>query len=485
MNFNSARDIPQLKALLATDQATVRDFLVTYQQENRNSELLVALDPDGNVVARTDTRDPAPIADAQDLWLAPGAAGVLMTEGEAYHAAAMPAEAGELIFGLVVAGTGINDAFARELRDISHSKVVIAGELVLGTTLAAATLPWQTRGEWEAAVGSGTGHEIIDIAGESYAAMATLLGREGGPRALAVVMQSQDQALAPYRRIQFGLVVLGLLAAAAGISGSAFLARSVTAPVAKLVDGTKQVASGNFDFRLDVRSNDEIGNLAQSFNTMTQGLRERADMQKFVPQSTVSMIQARDDSKVSSGERTSLTVFFTDIRGFTSMAERLALEEAVRILNRVLSLQADKVRKFKGDVDKFVGDSVAALFEGQDMELNAIRCAVEIHKGLEAYGREHPEDVPVRIGVGIVTGDVILGSIGSPERMDYTAIGSNVNLCARLCSMAGPRQILVDESTYSRVRDFIGAERLDPLDVKGFSEPVPVYRMSVSPDVTS
>src|SRR6185295_14947734 len=133
--------------------------------------------------------------------------------------------------------------------------------------------------------------------------------------------------------------------------------------VKKLVEGTQQVAAGNFDYRLDIPSTDEIGDLASSFNTMIQGLRERADMQKFVSMSTVEMIQSSNTKKISAGEKVVLTVLFSDMRGFTSMSEHRTPEDTVRVLNACLSLQAGKVQKFHGDVDKFIGDAVLALFQ--------------------------------------------------------------------------------------------------------------------------
>jgi len=160
------------------------------------------------------------------------------------------------------------------------------------------------------------------------------------------------------------------------------------------------------------------------------------------------------------------------------MSERMAPEEVVKILNSCLSLQAEKVKKFGGDIDKYVGDAVVAVFSGEDMALNAIRCAVEIHKSLDAYNAAHPDSQSLIIGIGIVTGEVILGSIGSEDRLDFTVIGSNVNLCARLCSIAGPRETLLAESTYLLVQDLIAAQRLDPVNVKGFSDPVPVYKIA-------
>ena len=137
------------------------------------------------------------------------------------------------------------------------------------------------------------------------------------------------------------------------------------------------------------------------------------------------------------------------------------------------------MKKFSGDIDKYVGDAVVASFDGPDMALNAIRCAVEIHKAMGAYNASQPGEEPIHLGIGIATGEVILGSIGSDDRRDFTVIGSHVNLGERLCSHAGQNEILLAESTYRLVQDLVAAQRLEPLRVKGFREPVPVYRMTV------
>jgi adenylate cyclase len=386
--------------------------------------------------------------------------------------------------------------------------VVLGPGRVLGSTLRQDELPWRSQRAWREAYGKAPGPHVAMVAGERYAAMAApsaggasnarggdaagAAGTSGGAStgggastsgpeeldALTVVsLQSRDKAIAPYRRIQMGLVLLGLIAAAVGVTGSAVLARSITAPIAKLAEGTREVAAGNFDFKMNVSRRDEIGDLAESFNQMTQGLRERADMQKFVSQSTVEMIQGRTQ-QTSAGERRVMTMFFSDIRGFTTFSERRSPEEVVSMLNRCLSLQADLVRKFGGDVDKYVGDAVFAHFAGPDMVLSAIRCGVEIHRALDAMNASSTDE-PLAVGIGIVTGEAILGSIGSADRLDYTAIGSNVNLSARLCERAKAREILMSESAWREVRDLVAAEPVEPLDIKGFSEPIAAWRMTV------
>jgi adenylate cyclase len=469
LRANLVASLPFLFAALQTDTATVRDVLNDYQQRT-NTDLLIALNESGQVVARTDNPQPVPISMEADT-------GIIKTSSGTYQVARAPADAPGKLFGYVIAGTLIDDKFARALHDGSSADVVLIRESVLGSNLSRTELPWQTESEWEKAVGEGGTPHLVTIGHENFLATATPLGSAQGPRLLAVMMQSHDRAMQPYRGIQIGLLVLGVIAAICGVGISALLARNVTAPVAKLVEGTKQVAAGNLDYRLQLHSNDEIGELASSFNTMIQAMRERADMQKFVSTSTIEMIQQAAQKRISAGEKTVLTIFFSDMRGFTAMTENSPPEDTVKLLNTCLSLQAQRVKKFHGDIDKYVGDCVVALFQGEDMELNAIRCAVETHRALNELNGKNPEAAPIRVGIGIVTGEVILGSIGSDDRLDYTIIGSNVNLCSRLCSQAGPGETLLAESTYDRVKGLVAAQKIEPLHVKGFTEPIPVYKM--------
>lgn len=275
---------PELKALLETDEATVRDFFLSYQERNRRAEFLVALDPTGRVIARTDSDSTAPIPDVRTRWIDPVlrdayVEGLFITEDGAYIAAAVAAEAGGIVFGFILAGVAIDDEFARSLAG-NDSEIVIIGDRVLGSTLPAGSIPWRTINDWRQKANSGTPNEIL-IAGESFTPSEILIGGDD-PSILAVVLQSREQAMAPYLELQYGLLVLGLLIAAIGVAGSAVLARTITAPVAKLVEGTKQVAAGNLDYHLDVKSGDEIGTLANSFNAMVD---ERRRLEHQVQQS--------------------------------------------------------------------------------------------------------------------------------------------------------------------------------------------------------
>ena len=275
---------PELKALLETDEPTVRDFFLSYQERNRRAEFLAALDPTGRVIARTDSDSVAPIPDIQSRWIEPilrdaYVEGLLVTEDGAYIAAAVPAEAGGVVFGFILAGVPIDDDFARSLAD-SDSEIVIIGDRVLGSTLPPQSVPWLNINDWKQTTRTGEPNEI-EIEGDSFVASEILIGGDD-PSILAVVLQSRERAMAPYRELQYGLLILGLLIAGVGVAGSAVLARTITAPVAQLVEGTKQVAAGNLDYHLKLNRGDEIGALADSFNAMVD---ERRRLEHQVQQS--------------------------------------------------------------------------------------------------------------------------------------------------------------------------------------------------------
>ena len=215
---------PSLKAALTSEALTVRDFLQSYQRENSDRlDLLIAFDQEGRVVGRTDQPNSVEIP-------LPGSTGVLTLDSGSYHVATMPAEAAGFVFGYVLAGIRIDDDFARDLNEISSDDIVIVGDRVIGSSILPSNLPWKTRSEWDVAVEPSVSQKAVTIGGETYQAVAMLFGGAGGPRPLAVIMQSRDRAMLPYRRIQIGLLVLGLIAAIGGITGSAVLARNLTAP---------------------------------------------------------------------------------------------------------------------------------------------------------------------------------------------------------------------------------------------------------------
>ncbi len=471
---------PRLNAVFMTnDAATIRDHLSEYRQSSARPELLVAVNVAGEVIARTDSFAPLQIPGFLDRWIEPTRNGQSVfaeidVDGVAHHATMEAAQAGGTFFGFILVAAPLDAAWAASLREASGQEIVLLGPRgVAGSTISAQRVPWRSPSDLPATPATWD----ANLGGERFQALAV----PQAPASLVrvVSLQSRDVALAPYQRIQAGLLLLGLVTAGLGIAGSAFFARTLTKPIDQLVNATRHVAEGRYDVPVQLAREDELGTLARSFNEMTTGLRERADMQKFVSQSTIEMIHRQVAPAPLAGERRVVTLLFSDVRGFTAFADTHAPEAAVAALNHYLRLQAELVARFSGDVDKFIGDAVFAQFAGPDMAFNAIRCAVEIQRAVAGAPATDPTLPALSVGIGIATGPVIVGNIGSEARLDYTAIGPAVNLSSRLCSAAEPGQILIGDETFSRVRDLIAAEPIPPLAVKGFAAPVVAYRMAI------
>ncbi len=284
--------------------------------------------------------------------------------------------------------------------------------------------------------------------------------------------------------IVFVTIVVALFAIFLSIKG----ADGIVKPIIQLTDGVKRFGLGDYNIKLSIPVSDEIGILARSFEDMVVSVKEKLEMQKFVSGSTVKMIQktvaSRDvemANSVKPTERKELTMFFSDIRGFTAMSEKIDPQDVVNILNEYLDIQTNIIHDFHGDIDKFVGDEIVAIFDGDEMCLNAIKAACEIQKKLKQMNKERNKQglSTIHIGIGINTGEVVRGSIGSHDRMDYTVIGDNVNLASRLCSAASKDEIIISKSVYEKVKKYSEFKfvKLEPISVKGKSKPIEVYRI--------
>ncbi|HEY5719839.1 MAG TPA: adenylate/guanylate cyclase domain-containing protein, partial [Gammaproteobacteria bacterium] len=183
-------------------------------------------------------------------------------------------------------------------------------------------------------------------------------------------------------------------------------------------------------------------------------------------------------------ERKNVTVLFADISGFTSMSEKLDPEDVTTVMNGALNVLANAVSKYEGYIDKFIGDCVMALFGApitheNDPEL-AIRAALEMRRGLEHYNAGLPVrlEVPLTLHIGINSGVVIAGGMGSDQKLEYTVMGDTVNLASRLESNAGSGQIFVSSFTYNLTRELFEFTSHEPIKVKGKKDPVAVYEVT-------
>jgi PAS domain S-box-containing protein len=181
------------------------------------------------------------------------------------------------------------------------------------------------------------------------------------------------------------------------------------------------------------------------------------------------------------GQRRTISILFADIRGFTQFSEQHDPVELVEILNQYLGLAAEKILAEEGTLDKFLGDAVMGLFntplDQPDHVLRAVRAAVAMRDALEAHALNMPAEFRLNYGIGLNTGDAVVGNVGTAQRLDYTAIGDSVNYAKRLQENARGGQILISQVVYDQIKDHVEANELESLQVKGRSTPERVYEL--------
>jgi adenylate cyclase len=183
------------------------------------------------------------------------------------------------------------------------------------------------------------------------------------------------------------------------------------------------------------------------------------------------------------GRLCDITMLYSDIRGFTSMSDGKPPEEVVNTLNEYFEVMVEVLFRHSGTLDKFVGDEIIGLFGApidlEDAEYKAVACAIDMQRSLQEFNRTRQAEnlEPIRIGIGINTGTVITGAIGSTRALQYTAIGDAMNVASRLVNLAKPGEIIISNSTYERVRERIDAVPLPPVSVKGKAESLHIYRV--------
>ena len=226
---------------------------------------------------------------------------------------------------------------------------------------------------------------------------------------------------------------------------------------------------------------------AQLYAKVKEEERIRDRLQRFFSPSVVTRILADEKTVSLGGENRTATILFSDIRGYTSLTERLHALTSVEILNDFLSSMSEEVFKQEGTLDKYIGDCVMAIFGApvshEDDALRAIKAALGMKQRVGQLKDQWRDklDVSMRelfeIGIGIHTGEVIAGNIGSTKRMEYTVVGTAVNLASRLENVAKPGQVIISRSTYACTREFIETRKLPPIELKNISRPVEVYEV--------
>jgi adenylate cyclase len=211
--------------------------------------------------------------------------------------------------------------------------------------------------------------------------------------------------------------------------------------------------------------------------------KTRAQFQRLLSPNLVEQLVAGKLHLEKGGELREVTILISDIRGFTAMSEKKEPAEIVHMLNEYFELMVEILFRAQGTLDKYVGDEIMALFgapvDMPDAAVHAVRCAVDMHKALREFNRTRVAEgqEPIKIGIGINTGRVITGAIGSSRTLQYTAIGDAVNTASRLCSIAKPGEIIVSETTLRRIAGHVDFQELPPVRLKGKEQEQQVFNV--------
>ncbi|MGW8324391.1 MAG: adenylate/guanylate cyclase domain-containing protein [Desulfobacterales bacterium] len=269
-----------------------------------------------------------------------------------------------------------------------------------------------------------------------------------------------------------------------GSGVAVFLGFHFSRPISNLVQATKEIGSGNYQHKIILARNDELGNLSTAFNRMGEELWKNSLMQKsfgkYIGSEVLEMIMANPESAWLKGHRSEATIIFVDIRGFTLYSEVKEPEEIVEKLNQYFEIATQAIQDYGGYVDKFIGDAVLGVFGvpvyHKNHALRAVSAASDMQKAF-LEKRDNGNDLLQSVGIGINSGVVVSGNIGSQNRMEYTVIGDSVNLAAHLYRLANPGEIVISKSVYVHLKEILEVEPLPPQYIKGKAEPVETFRL--------
>ena len=251
-----------------------------------------------------------------------------------------------------------------------------------------------------------------------------------------------------------------------------------------------QIATGAFtekDLQILASIATQAANAIQNARlarSIEQEAATRAQLQRLLSPNLVDEIVSGKLRIDQGGELRPVTILFADIRGFTSMSETMPAQEIVHMLNEYFEVMVEVLFRFQGTLDKYVGDEIMGLFgapvELPDGPIKAVECAVAMQRTLREFNRTRQAEglAPISIGIGINTGDVVCGALGTSMTMQYTAVGDPVNLASRLCSLAKPGEILISEDTAKLLDDRFELVDLPPVKVKGKRDQVKIFNVT-------
>lgn len=375
---------------------------------------------------------------------------------------------------------------------ILHTGVMTEGEIFSPTIPdeAIAQLKEVLIADDEAAstLGERLDHEVeVEIEGESFRVFCEEVN------STSTFPISYQVVLYPMKQLQSDLLDLRLKGSGVGTGAmwvgvllAWLLARRFARPIRELAKATEEIREGNYEANVPVRSKDEVGDLAKSFNEMAGELKTKEQIRDVLGKVADEAVA---DALISGslelgGETREVSILFCDIRGFTSLSETMEPTDVIELLNDHMTAMTHIVYKHQGVVDKFVGDEIMAVFGAPkaygDDAISAAQCALDMLEERERLNRSLER--PIDIGIGVATGSVVVGCIGSMDRLNYTVIGERVNRASHMCGIAGPGQAIVDEVTWQAIADRASGTELENVKLKGYAGAVKAFLLEDFPE---
>jgi adenylate cyclase len=484
----------------ADDRATIRLAMQNWRDRIKASFMvLVSLEKK----ALYDSDQPQRDGTAFDLPDLIGAAeaddslearGLALRDGKLFAVVVVPLLAPEPIAWICL-GFRIDDAFAVELGNLTRLDVSFLNlnELSPAWTILASTLDVSTRPRLLALPRSERGNDEVAIVALGKVRFVTLLERlhlRNGKAAVAL-QRNLDAELAPFRALEGALLAVGLVGLLLSVLAVFGLASSLSRPILRLAEDARRVEEGDYTPRpcITLDRRDELGQLSRSFQHMTVGLAERDKVRDLLGKVTSPAIAAELTRRklLLGGEEKKVTILFSDLRNFTPLSESLPASELLEVLNAYLTSMSHIVDLHGGVVDKYIGDAVMALFgaplEMPDQAEQALLTALEMRNALADLNHRLllPRGYTIALGIGVHTGMVVAGNVGSPERYNYSVIGDDVNVASRLQALTRNAEystdIIVSDATLRESTGRFQTRMLGEAAVKGRQQPVLIHAL--------
>jgi len=302
-----------------------------------------------------------------------------------------------------------------------------------------------------------------------------------------LVSFSKQQMIRSLEHSRFVILTITALMTLIAILIAFVMSRHLSRPIHNLVDASKAIGGGNYQYQLSERRNDEIGELACALNQMAKGLLKKNQVEdafsRYVSSNVARKVLENLDEVQLGGKHVHASVLFADIVGFTSLSEKHPAEEITLMLNEYFSCISAIAKEYNGHIDKFMGDCAMLVFgvpeHTNDHSFNAVACAVMIRDTVIQLNEQRVKQnkIPIHFKIGVNTGIMVAGNLGSSDRMEYTVIGDPVNMASRLAGIADSDQIIVLEEFFKQddIRKRVNAKANRVIQVRGKQDAVSTW----------